>query len=163
MMFSGDKKAIDDFGKFLVDYENKLSEEEDDILYNSSIYHLKLKKLENKKCKNIDDIIKLFKKINKLNKKIRKNKKYSKTKSLSIASYLNDKRYKKKFLDKKKYRKHIKKIAKAEKKERVDMMKMGYLKKNNDPDKLLYSLKLNDANKKMLTALSDSYIQKHFI
>lgn len=166
MMFGDDKEAIKNFGEFLIKMEEQNSLDEDDILLSgNNLYEDKIEKIRDTPVKNINDLILKLHKINKITKKMKKNTKYAssrRSRDLSIASYLNDKRYKKKFLDKKKYRKHMKNIAKAESKELKEMKKLGYIK-SNDPDEKLNKLKLDKINEQMLNALSDAYTQKHFI
>ena len=102
-------------------------------------------------------------KMNNIKRKIDKGKKYKKMykkKDLGIATYLNSDRYKKKLLNKTRYRKELAKIAKRERKEINEMRKLGYIR-SKDPDKELN--KLLKANKMMEHALSDAYTQKHFI
>lgn len=164
IMFDGDKDKISEFGNYLLELEELLNEDTDGVLYHN-IYEDKIEKIRNKKCKTIEQMIDNMNKISKLEKKIDKNTKLSNKKmdyDLSIASYLNDKKYKKKFLDKNKYRKNMKNIAKAERKEMKEMKRLGYVT-NNDVNRELSKLKLNDANKKMLNALTDAYEQKYFI
>lgn len=165
LMFGDDKEARNAFGDFLVNLEEQYERDEDEILFNgTNIYEEKIEKIRSKKVDSIDSAIIQINKINKLNKKMKKNAKYSykqKSRDLSIASYLNDKKYKKKFLDKKKYRKYMSNIAKAEKKELKEMKKLGYI--HNTPDDELNRLKIDKVNEQMLNALSDAYAQKHFI
>lgn len=167
LMFGDNKKAVEKFGDYLVEIEDYfVNDDIDSILFNGmSTYEERIERIYKKGAKDINDLIFKLHKINSLKKKMKKNEVYSykhKSRDLSIASYLNDKKYKKKFLDKDKYRKHMKKIAKAEKKEIDEMRKMGYIV-NNDPDKNIRQLKLNKANEAMLNALSDAYTQKHFL
>lgn len=165
IMFGDDKKALKEFGDFLIKQEDEMIEDQDNMLLSTSIYDDKIDKIRSKKMNSIDDIIKSERKIRKIKRKMKKNLKYStqrQSRDLSIASYLNDKKYKKKFLDRKKYRKHMENIAKAEKKERKEMKRLGYIH-SNDPDKELNRLKINKINEQMLNAISDAYTQKHFI
>lgn len=167
LMFGDNKKAIEKFGNYLVEIEDYfINDDINSILFDGmSTYEERIEKICKKGADDINDLIFKLHKINSIRKKMKKNDYYSykrKSRDLSIASYLNDKKYKKKFLDKDKYRKHMKKIAKAEKKEIDEMKKMGYIV-NNNPDKKLKSLKLNKVNEAMLNALSDAYTQKHFL
>ena len=164
LWFDGDEKRINDFGNFLIQQEEAFSESAfDDLSDGESYYDEKLDKYKMHKCKDINDMINTLRKIKKVKKKIRKGKKYNemyKKKDLGIATYLNSNRYKKKFLNKSKYRKELSKIAKREREEINEMRKLGYIK-SKDPDKELNKiLKANDA---MKHALSDAYTQKHFI
>lgn len=164
MWFGDDEEKRKKFGDFLIKQENIFYEASlDSLIDGNGYYEDKLDKVMNKPCKNINELIIASSEIKKLKKKIRKGKKYSKSygkKDLGMATYLNSNRYKKKFLDKNKYRKELKSIAKREKKERDEMIKLGYIK-SRDPDKELN--KLLKANQAMSHALSDAYTQKHFI
>lgn len=166
LMFGNNKKAIEKFGDYLVEIEDYfINDDIDSILFNGmNTYEERIEKIYKKGADDINDLIFKLHKINSLKNKMKKNEDYSyikRSQDLSIASYLNDKKYKKKFLDKDKYRKYMKNIAKAEKKEINEMKKMGLI--INNPDKELKSLKLNKVNKDMLNALSDAYTQKHFL
>lgn len=164
MWFGDDEEAKKRFGLFLIEQENLFSEASmDGLLSDKTYYEEKLEELQNHKCKNIRDMINTLDKMAKVRKKIRKGKAYKKIykeKDLGIATYLNSNRYKKKLLSTKKYRKELKNIAKREEEERKEMRKLGYIK-SKDPDKELN--KLLKANEAMTHALSDAYIQKHFI
>lgn len=167
LMFGNNKKAINKFGDYLVEIEDYfINDDVNEILFDGiNTYEERMNKLLKKKAETLNDVIYSLDKIKSLKKKINKNEVYSykkKSEDLSIASYLNNKKYKKKFLDKKKYRKQMEKIAKAEKKELKEMKKMGYIV-NNDPDEKIKKLKLDKVNTAMLNALSDAYTQKHFI
>ena len=98
-----------------------------------------------------------------LSKKSKKNKKYSKLrkeKDLSLATYLDSSRYSKKYLNTNKYRKELKKIAKKEKNEIKEMRKLGYIRSDSINKELK---RLKNASNMMSNALSDAYVQKHFL
>ena len=164
LWFSNDEEKIKEFGDFLLMQENEFSESSyDDLLSDKNYYEEKLEKLINHKCHSMRDMLNNLEKINDVKHKIAKGKKYKKMykkKDLGIATYLNSDRYKKKLLNKTKYRKELSKIAKRERKEINEMRKLGYIR-SKDPDKELN--KLLKANKMMESALSDAYTQKHFI
>ena len=165
IMFDNEEKILE-YGDYLVKINEYLNEDTDDILLeDTNVYQQRLDKLQKKKVDDEESMILRLHELIYLQKKINKNKSYknkAKEYDLSIASYLNDKKYKKKFLDKKKYRKSIKKIADAERKEMKEMEKLGYIKRK-DVDKELNKLKINQVNKKMLNALNDAYEQKYFL
>ena len=165
IMFDNEEKILE-YGDYLVKINEYLNEDTDDILLeDTNVYQQRLDKLQKKKVDDEESMILRLHELIYLQKKINKNKSYknkAKEYDLSIASYLNDKKYKKKFLDKKKYRKNIKKIADAERKEMKEMEKLGYIKRK-DVDKELNKLKINQVNKKMLNALNDAYEQKYFL
>lgn len=165
IMFDNEEKILE-YGNYLVEINEYLNEDTDDILLEgTNIYQQRLDKLQKKKVDDEESMMFRLHELIYLQKKINKNKSYknkAKEYDLSIASYLNDKKYKKKFLDKKKYRKSIKKIADAERKEIKEMEKLGYIKRK-DVDKELNKLKINQVNKKMLNALNDAYEQKYFL
>lgn len=162
--FNGDEEKIKDFGNFLLQQENEFSESSyDGLLSDKSYYEEKLEKLISHKCHSLRDMMETLEKISNVKRKIAKGKRYKKmykTKDLGIATYLNSDRYKKKMLNKSKYRKELSKLAKRERKEYNEMRKLGYIK-TKDPDQELK--KLMKANNMMEHALSDAYTQKHFI
>ena len=162
--FGDDENKIKEFGNFLIMQENEFSESSyDDLLSDKTYYEEKLDKLQSHKCHSVRDMLDTLTKISDVKHKIAKGKKYKKLykkKDLGIATYLNSNRYKKKLLNKTKYRKELSKIAKRERREINEMRKLGYIK-SKDPDKELN--KLLKANKMMENALSDAYTQKHFI
>ena len=164
MWFKGDQEKINEFGDFLIEQENALAESSyDDLTSDNSYYEEKYERLMNKKCKNMDEINANLVEMAKVKRKILNGESYKKMykkKDLGIATYLNSKRYKKRILNSTKYRKELSKIAKSEKRELKEMRKLGYIK-SKDPDKELD--KILKANKMMSHALSDSYIQKHFL
>jgi hypothetical protein len=98
--------------------------------------------------------------VEKKKRKEKKRCKFYEERDIGIARYLNGSRYSKKYLNKDNYRKELKKIANAEKKEIKDMRKLGYII-NKDVDEELKKLKR--ANNMMKDALSDAYVQKHFL
>jgi len=162
--FNDDPDKINEFGKFLIEQENAFSESTlDDLSSGNNYYEEKFEKLRSHKCHGMKDMIETLNKMTDVRDKIVKGKSYNKMykkKDLGIATYLNSNRYKKKLLNKTKYRKELKKIAKREKKEYNEMRKLGYIK-SKDPDKELN--KILKANNAMSHALSDAYTQKHFI
>ena len=164
LWFDNDEEKIKEFGNFLLMQENEFSESSyDDLLSDKNYYEEKLDKLLSHKCHSMRDMLNTLNKINDVKHKIEKGKKYKKLykkKDLGIATYLNSNRYKKKLLNKTKYRKELSKIAKRERKEINEMRKLGYIR-SKDPDKELN--KILKANKMMEHALSDAYTQKHFI
>ena len=162
--FGGNEQKLNEFGDYLIEQEDlRYRDSMVSLLDGDTIYDEKIKKLQFKKIKSMEDLIATISEINGLKRKIKKGKKLSKlykTKDLGIATYLDGSRYSKKYLDKNKYRKELKNIVKSEKRERKEMIKLGYLA-NKDVDEELN--KLRKANKMMETALSDAYIQKHYI
>ena len=164
LWFGDDEEKIKEFGNFLLMQENEFSESSyDDLLSDKTYYEEKLDKLRSHKCHSMRDMLETLDKMSDVKRKIAKGKKYKKMykkKDLGIATYLNSDRYKKKLLNKTKYRKELSKIAKRERKEINEMRKLGYIR-SKDPDKELN--KLLKANKMMENALSDAYTQKHFI
>ena len=164
LWFGDDSDKIKEFGDYLLKSEEKLSESNiDDLLSDKSHYERKLEKLEQHKCTSMIDIIVTGRKRAKLIYNIATDKKYKKMynkKDLGIATYLNSDRYKKKMLNKTKYRKELKRLAKRERREVAEMRQLGYIR-SKDPDKELN--KLLKANKMMEHALSDAYTQKHFV
>lgn len=175
MWFGDDEEAIKKFGLFLIEQENLFSEASlDGLMSDKTYYEEKLQKLQDHKCKNIRDMIETLEKMAKVRRKIRKGKSYKKMykeKDLGIATYLNSNRYKKRLLSSTKYRKELKHIAKQEEKERKEMRRLGYIR-SKDPDKELnkllkantkFSNAISKADASMKEALSDAYIQKHFL
>ena len=162
--FGGNEQKLNEFGDYLIEQEDlRYRDSMVSLLDGDTIYDEKIKKLQFKKIKSMEDLIATISEINGLKRKIKKGKKLSKlykTKDLGIATYLDGSRYSKKYLDKNKYRKELKNIVKSEKRERKEMIKLGYLA-NKDVDEELN--KLRKANKMMETALFDAYIQKHYI
>ena len=118
----------------------------------------KAKKKKNKSIKdeflNSSDIIYYVKKEEEYEAKLHD------TKDVSIATFLNSKKYKKKFLNKKNYSKKVKELIKLENESIKTAMKLGYVVRN-DPDEELKKLK--KATKDMQNALNDAYTQKHFL
>ena len=164
LWFGNDSDKINAFGKFLIGQEESLAESAfDDLSSPNNYYEEKFEKLQSHKCHGIRDMLDTLDKMSEIKDKIIKGKSYNKMykkKDLGIATYLNSNRYKKKLLNKTKYRKELKKIAKRESKEYNEMRKLGYIK-SKDPDKELN--KILKANNAMSHALSDAYTQKHFI
>lgn len=164
LWFGDDQKKIDEFGRFLIKQEEAMSEGNyDDLASPNTYYEDKFDKVQAHKCHGMRDMLNTLEKMTDIRDKIIKGKRYNKLykkKDLGIATYLNSDRYKKKLLNKSKYRKELKKIAKREKKELNEMRKLGYIK-SKDPDKELN--KILKANNAMSHALSDAYTQKHFI
>lgn len=164
LWFGDDQEKINKFGDFLLHQEELMSESAlDDISSGNDYYEEKFENLQKKKCHGMNEIIETLQKMTKVRDKINKGKKYKKLykkKDLGIATYLNSDRYKKKLLNKTKYRKELSKIAKQEQKEIKEMRRLGYIK-SKDPDKELN--KILKANHAMEHALSDAYTQKHFI
>ena len=165
--FGDDEKARRDFGTFILEMDENARYERDMAILTgndmSTVYDKKIEKIKSKKANNWLDIYVMSDKIQEVNKQIKKSKKLNKlynTKDLGIARYLDGSRYSKKYMNKDKYRKEWKKIAKTEKKEIKEMRKLGYIT-SKDPDEEL--AKLTKANKMMSYALSDAYTQKHFI
>lgn len=163
LLFGDNEKAINEYLDYLMKEEESFQEPlYGDIIYTDR-YNEKLEKLESAQASTVKEFLFLHNQIKQVKKKIKKNEKYSKQcrqKDLSIASYINSSKYKKKFLNKNKYRKTLKKIAKSEKKEEKEMVRLGYIKKG-DPDKEFK--KLMKANKDMENAISDAYTQKHLL
>lgn len=161
--FKDNKEKRAKFGKYLLNIEEINSE---DSLYgidNDITYEDKLNKILDKEPKDLNHLLLNMKKYHKMKRKYDKMKdkaRLGKKYDLSIASFLNGDRFKKKYISNDNYRKELKKIAKAEKAEIAEMRKLGYIK-NLDVDKELEKIKNADKNMKM--ALSDSYIQKHFV
>lgn len=164
LWFGDDEEKIKEFGNYLIQQENYFSESSMDFLSDDKGYYdRKLDKLLEHKCKDMVDVMITLQKIEKVKKNIRNGKSYNKSykeKDLGIATYLNSNRYKKRILSKSKYRKELKHIAKREEKERKEMRRLGYIK-SKDPDEE-YN-KLVNANNAMTHALSDAYVQKHFL
>lgn len=162
--FNGDSNKIESFGRYLIEQENALAESVfDELSSSNNFYEEKFEKIQSRKCHGMRDMLNTLEEMTKIKDKIIKGKSYNKMykkKDLGIATYLNNNRYKKKLLNKTKYRKELKKIAKRESKEYNEMRKLGYIK-SKDPDKELN--KILKANKSMKHALSDAYTQKHFI
>ena len=162
--FGGNEQKLNEFGDYLIEQEDlRYRDSMVSLLDGDTIYDEKIKKLQFKKIKSMEDLIATISEINGLKRKIKKGKKLSKlykTKDLGIATYLDGSRYSKKYLDKNKYRKELKNIVKSEKRERKEMIKLGYLANKDVAEELN---KLRKANKMMETALSDAYIQKHYI
>ena len=133
------------------------------LLEGKNIYEQKIESIKSKPHKNCIDLIMDMDEVIRLSKKSRKNNKYSKLrkeKDLGLATYLDSSRYSKKYLNKNKYRKELKKIAKYEKDELKEMRKLGYIKSDSPDDELK---RLKKASNLMSNALSDAYTQKHFL
>lgn len=167
LWFGEDEDARMHFGQWLVDQERFYGDEALDLLNDNSeeekLYEKKIRKLRRKECETMDEILMNFYDIIELEKEARKRKKKHKKLSrrdLGIATYMNNARYKKSFLNNDDYRKYLRKLAKQERDETKEMVKLGYIQ-SNDPDKELK--KLMEANSRMSEALSDSYIQKYFV
>ena len=164
LWFGDDQTKREEFSKFLLRQEELYSESSyDDLTSDKTYYEEKYDKLRSHKCHSIRDIMNTLDKLGKTKRKIKKGKRYRKLykkKDLGIATYLNSDRYKKTLLSKTKYRKELSAIAKRERKELDEMRRLGIIR-SKDPDKELD--KLLKANKSMDSALSDAYIQKHFI
>jgi hypothetical protein len=156
--FGNDIEKRKEYGRFLVQQE-ELNNEALLSSIEGNVYEKKIDKLKYKKMKSFEDTYETLYKIEKYKHKLKKNTKY-RNKDLGMAVYMNDKRYAKKFLDKDKYRKHLKDIAKRERKEFKEMKRLGYIH-SKDPDVELK--KLEKANSIMTKALSDAYTQKHFL
>ena len=164
LWFGDDEKQRNDFATFLmmqdeIHYNDDISS----LIDGKNVYEQKIDKLKSKPHKNCIDLMLDMDEVIDLTKKNRKNKKYSKMikeKDLGLATYLDGSRYSKKYLNKNKYRKELKKIAKSEKNELKEMRKLGYIKSTNVDDELKRLKKASDA---MSNALSDAYVQKHFL
>ena len=164
LWFGDDEKQRNDFATFLmmqdeIHYNDDISS----LIDGKNVYEQKIDKLKSKPHKNCIDLMLDMDEVIDLTKKNRKNKKYSKMikeKDLGLATYLDGSRYSKKYLNKNKYRKELKKIAKSEKTELKEMRKLGYIKSTNVDDELKRLKKASDA---MSNALSDAYVQKHFL
>ena len=164
LWFGDDEKQRNDFATFLmmqdeIHYNDDISS----LIDGKNVYEKKIYKLKSKPHKNCIDLMLDMDEVIDLTKKNRKNKKYSKMikeKDLGLATYLDGSRYSKKYLNKNKYRKELKKIAKSEKNELKEMRKLGYIKSTNVDDELKRLKKASDA---MSNALSDAYVQKHFL
>lgn len=163
--FGTDDEKLKEFGQFLIEQQEFFSNDDiSNLIYGSNTkYDDKIEKLKSKKCHSIsesllihDDIMDYKYKNDKYKDKVKKRRK----KDLGLAQYMNSKRYSKKYLDKSKYRKSLKDIAKSEKEDIKVARKLGYIT-SKDPDKELK--KLISANDMMKSALNDSYIQKHFL
>lgn len=164
LWFDGDEDEINKYGNYMVEKEDYLKESiHGDPLDDLSYYDEKINKLRGRECTSINDIIIRLDELSRVRKDEAKNIKRSKKlkkKDLGIASFLNDKKYKKKFMNKSKYRKELKKIAKNEKRELKDMRKLGYIKSKSIDEELN---KIRKANQKISEALDDAYVQKHFL
>lgn len=127
-----------------------------------SLYEEQLKDIKSKKVGTLDEVALKMYDIKQVQKKIDKNKKYKNgyKKDLSIASYVNDKRYKKKILSNKKYKKSLKELAKLHKKELKEMKRLGYVSNGDKLDKLLKK-ESKKSNDNYNNALFDAYIQKY--
>lgn len=163
LWFGDDKQKRNEFGDFLIQNDEINHHDINSHILDSDGFAEEIHRLRSKKHSSMTDIYLTLMKIDKINKKKNKNKKYAKMrrkKDMGIATYLDSSRYSKKYLSKNKYRKELKKIAKAEKSEINEMRKLGYIRNKNVDDELR---KLKKANSLMTTALSDAYTQKHFI
>lgn len=162
--FGDSEEKRNEFGNYLIAKEEEESEYENSILlYGNNSYDEKLEKMMRKPSNDMKDLYMKLYDIQTVEKKKRKEKKRCKfyeERDIGIARYLNGSRYSKKYLNKDNYRKELKKIANAEKKEIKDMRKLGYII-NKDVDEELKKLKR--ANNMMKDALSDAYVQKHFL
>lgn len=121
----------------------------------------KYNKVKKKKPKSIKDcFLRTGEMIYCVKKEEEYEEKMNDDKDLSIATFLNSKKYKKKFLNKKNYDKKVKKLIKLENESIKTAMKLGYVVRN-DPDEELKKLK--KASKDMENALNDAYTQKYFL
>lgn len=164
LWFGDDQEKRNDFGNFLM-MQDELDHDGDlaTLLEGKNIYEQKIDKLRSRPHKKYIDLLMDMDEVIELSKKSRKNKKYSemrKHKDLNLATYLDGSRYSKKYLNKNKYRKELKKIAKSEKNELKEMRKLGYIRSANVDDELK---RLKKASDMMSHALSDAYTQKHFL
>lgn len=164
LWFGSDKEKINDFGNFLM-MQDELDNDDSisSLLDGKNIYDQKIDSIKSRKHKNYIDLILDMDEVINLSKKSKKNKKYSKLrkeKDLSLATYLDSSRYSKKYLNTNKYRKELKKIAKKEKNEIKEMRKLGYIRSDSINKELK---RLKNASNMMSNALSDAYVQKHFL
>ena len=164
LWFGDDKNKRNEFGNFLMEQSELDSDDSiSSLLEGKNIYEQKIESIKSKPHKNCIDLIMDMDEVIRLSKKSRKNNKYSKLrkeKDLGLATYLDSSRYSKKYLNKNKYRKELKKIAKYEKDELKEMRKLGYIKSDSPDDELK---RLKKASNLMSNALSDAYTQKHFL
>ena len=164
LWFGDDKNKRNEFGNFLMEQSELDSDDSiSSLLEGKNIYEQKIESIKSKPHKNCIDLIMDMDEVIRLSKKSRKNNKYSKLrkeKDLGLATYLDSSRYSKKYLNKNKYRKELKKIAKYEKDELKEMRKLGYIKSDSPDDELK---RLKKASNLMSNALSDSYTQNHFL
>lgn len=162
--FGDDEEKLYDFGNFLIAQEEKNTNDSNaTLLAGENIYEQRIKNLTLRPHSSFDELMKDQFKIDDEIKNMKKAKKKGKLygkKDLSIATYLDASRYSKKYLSKSKYRKQLKDIAKNEEREIKEARKLGFIRSKNVDDELK---KIKKANKLMGEALSDVYIQKHFL
>ena len=163
LWFGDDEKKRQEFGDYLME-EYELAEMDRNMeLLGQTSFDEDIRKLELRDHSSYEDLMRDLYKINQIKHNKKSLKKYNKLRSkkdLGLATYMNGSRYSKKFLNKNKYRKELKKIAKNEKREYKEMRKLGYIQNKNVDDELN---KLKKANKLMEHALSDAYSQKYFL